>query len=125
MVTYDDYLDSSLAPEDKGTIEITTEYVTKRKPIWLLSLKIVATVAMISVAYVVALPLLLKFMPLWQAIPLFAGVLLVYQGIAFFIRATPDIDRLYYDDWGFHGDRWTVFGDRRRRWSFSQFRSDA
>nr|WP_123784696.1 hypothetical protein [Pirellula staleyi] len=121
MVTYDDYLDSSLAPEDKGTLEINTEYVTTRKPMWLLALKLIGSIAMVAAVYVIALPSLMKFMSLWQAIPLVAGVLLVYQGIAFFIRANPDIDRLYYDDWDCDGDSWTMFGSRRRAWSFSQF----
>lgn len=121
MVSYNDYLDSSLAPEDKGTLEISTEYVTSRKPIWLLTIKLIGTAGIIAVIYAVALPMLTKFMPLWQAIPLVAGVLLVYQGLAFFIRANPDMDRLYYDDWDCDGDGWSMFGDRRRRWSFSQF----
>ncbi|MDX1948127.1 MAG: hypothetical protein SFU86_22245 [Pirellulaceae bacterium] len=77
-----------------GTVEINTEYVTRRKPAWLVLLKLLAVAAMVAVGYAIALPTLLKVLPLWQSIALVAGVMLIYIGLAFFFRPEPNTDNM-------------------------------
>ena len=78
-----------------GSVDLNDEYVTRRKPLWLIALKLLGTLAMIAVGAAIAIPTLLEFkFPLWQAIALTAGGMLVYTGIAFFVRPEPNTDNL-------------------------------
>jgi|EndMetStandDraft_3_1072993.scaffolds.fasta_scaffold274698_2 hypothetical protein len=81
-----------------GTIEINTEYHAARKPIWLIALKLLGVAAMVGVGAAIAIPTLLELnFPLWQAIVITAGGMMVYTGIAFFFRPDPNTDNL---GWG-------------------------
>lgn len=81
-----------------GTIELNTDYSANRKPAWLVLLKLLAVAAMVGVGAAIGLPTLLQFkIPLLQAIAITAGVMLIYTGIAFFIRPEPNTDNL---GWG-------------------------
>lgn len=78
-----------------GKVEINTEYHTQKKPVWLVLLKVLGTLAMIAVGAAIAVPSLLEFkFPAWQAAVITAGGMLVYTGIAFFFRPEPNTDNL-------------------------------
>jgi hypothetical protein len=78
-----------------GTVEINTEYHTRKKPIWLVFLKLLGVIAMVAVGAAIALPTLLELeFPLWQAILITGGGMMVYTGIAFFFRPEPNTDNL-------------------------------
>jgi hypothetical protein len=78
-----------------GTVEINTEYQTHKKPVWLVLLKVLGTLAMVAVGAAIAVPTLLEFkFPVWQAAVITAGGMLVYTGIAFFFRPEPNTDNL-------------------------------
>jgi hypothetical protein len=78
-----------------GTVEINTEYHTRRKPAWLVLLKALGVAAMVAVGFAIALPTLmeLKF-PFWQCIAMIAGAMCIYTGIAFFFRPEANTDNL-------------------------------
>jgi hypothetical protein len=81
-----------------GSVEINTEYHTRRKPLWLVALKLLGVAAMVAVGAAIAVPSLLEFnFPLWQAIALTAGGMMVYTGISFFFRPEPNTDNM---GWG-------------------------
>src|SRR5205085_9358579 len=71
-----------------------TEYVTRKKPAWLVLLKLLGVAAMVAVGYGIALPTVAESLPLWQAIAAIAGVMLIYVGLAFFFRPEPNTDNM-------------------------------
>ena len=78
-----------------GTIEINTDFHARKKPVWLVLLKLLGVVAMVAFGAAIAVPTLLEFdFPLWQAIAVTFGAMLVYIAVAFFIRPEPDTDNL-------------------------------
>jgi hypothetical protein len=80
----------SCLPHKSGTIEFSAEYHTRRKPAWLVLLKILGSLAMIAVGAVIAIPSLVELeYPLWQAIAITVGGMAVYTGLAFFVRPDP------------------------------------
>ena len=81
--------------EQAGTVEINTSYHATKKPLWLIALKLLGVAAMIAVGAAIAVPTLLEFeYPLWQAILVTALGMVVYTGIAFFIRPEPNTDNM-------------------------------
>jgi hypothetical protein len=81
-----------------GTVEINTEYHAARKPAWLVLLKLLGVTAMVGVGAAIAMPTLLESqLPVWQAAAITLGVMMIYTGIAFFVRPEPDTDNL---GWG-------------------------
>jgi hypothetical protein len=77
-----------------GSIEINTQYVTRRKPIWLVLLKLAGVAVFVAVAVGLAWPSLSRVMPPWQAAAAIAGFILIYCGLAFFFRPEPNTDNL-------------------------------
>ena len=86
------------ASTDKhGSIELHTEFFRKRRPIWLVLLKILGVAAMIAVGYAIALPALqqeVPELPMWQAALYVGGAMLVYTAIAFFLRPEANGDNM-------------------------------
>jgi len=81
-----------------GTIELNTAYHTSKKPVWLIVLKLLGVAAMVAVGAAIILPSLFQLQfPVWQAVLITAGLMLVYTGIAFFIRPEPNTDNM---GWG-------------------------
>jgi hypothetical protein len=69
-----------------------------RKNHWLVLLKLLGVAAMIAVGAAIAIPTLLGFeFPLWHAIAITAGGMVVYTGISFFLRPEANTDNL---GWG-------------------------
>jgi hypothetical protein len=77
-----------------GSVEIHTEYYTRKKPAWWVLLKLLGVAAMVAVGYGIALPTVAQALPLWQACAAVAGVMLIYVGIAFFFRPEPNTDNM-------------------------------
>ncbi len=78
----------------RGEIVVNQHYFTRRKPAWLVLLKLIALAAMVAVGFAIALPSLRGFMPERQLMTLIAGVMLIYTGIAFFVRPEPNGDNM-------------------------------
>jgi hypothetical protein len=85
----------------QGTVEFNTTYVTRRKPVWLIALKLLGVAAMVAVGYGLLVPALMQIqLALWQAAALATGVMMLYMGIAFFVRPEPNTDNM---GWGIGG----------------------
>jgi len=81
-----------------GTIEINTDYSARKKSAWLVLLKLLGVAAMVAVGAAIAMPTLLELkLPLLQAVAITAGGMMIYTGIAFFLRPEPNTDNL---GWG-------------------------
>jgi hypothetical protein len=78
-----------------GTVEFNTDYVTRKKPAWLVLLKLLCVAGMIAIGYGITVPtfLELKFV-LWQAFVLGTAAMMLYTGVAFFIRPEANTDNL-------------------------------
>lgn len=82
--------------DEVGTIEINDSYVTRRKPAWLVALKVLGLALMVAAAVGLAYPALRHVLPAFQSGAVIAGVLLIYSGLAFFFRPEPNTDNLGY-----------------------------
>jgi hypothetical protein len=81
-----------------GTVEINTDYSARRKPAWLVLLKLLGVAAMVAVGAAIAMPTLLEFkLPMFQAVAITVGGMMIYTGVAFFFRPEPNTDNL---GWG-------------------------
>lgn len=81
--------------DKSGTVEFNVDTFRHRRPAWLVMLKLLGVAAMIAVGAAIAIPTLLEFaFPLWQAIATTAGAIVLYTGIAFFVRPDPNTDDL-------------------------------
>jgi len=96
----------SLSALDKsGTVELNTDCYRIRRPAWLVLLKLLGAAAMIAVGAAIAIPSLLELeFPLWHAIAVTAGGMILYTAIAFFVRPEPNTDNLS----GFNKFLWNV-----------------
>jgi hypothetical protein len=98
MFSFSEMQGQSSQLHKSGTVGLNTEYQTRKKPAWLVLLKLLGVAAMVAVGAAIVLPTLLEFkFPLWQAIAITAGGMLLYTGIAFFIRPEPNTDNM---GWG-------------------------
>src|SRR5262245_1349299 len=85
-------------PGQTGTVAINTEYYREKRPLWLITLKLLGVAAMVAVGAAIAVPTLLELeLPLWMVIAYTVGGMAVYVGIAFFVRPEPDTDNLSTD----------------------------
>ncbi|MHB1037414.1 MAG: hypothetical protein ACYC35_22985 [Pirellulales bacterium] len=111
-LTYFEYLGEQTDPKPIGSVEINTEHDTRKKPAWLVLLKLFGLLAIFAVGYLILLPSIP--LPLWQSAVMVTGVLLVYSAAAFFLRPEPNTDNLgwlggFFDD-PFH------YSDDVNRW---------
>jgi hypothetical protein len=80
-----------------GAVELHTEFFRKRRPAWLVMLKILGAAAMVAVGFAIALPTLAQEvpeLPMWQAALYVGGAMLVYTAIAFFLRPEANGDNM-------------------------------
>ncbi len=77
-----------------GSIELNTTYVTSRKPLWLVLVKLLVLAGMAGLGSAMALPLLVQWMPLWKGALLTGGILLIYIGVSFFCRPRCNSDNM-------------------------------
>jgi len=81
-----------------GTVEVSTVFYRNKRPTWLVLLKLLGVAAMVAVWFAIAMPSLVQWnFPLWQAIAIATGVMVVYTGIAFVFRPEPNTDNM---GWG-------------------------
>jgi hypothetical protein len=93
--TYE-YAHEHASRDEVGTIEINDQYVTHRKPAWLVLLKVLGLGVMVAAAVGLAYPSLRQVLPPLQSAAVIAGVILIYSGLAFFFRPEPNTDNLGY-----------------------------
>jgi hypothetical protein len=95
MFSFTEMHGQSSTLHQSGTIEFNTTYVTRRKPVWLVAIKLFAVAAMVAVGFGLMVPTLLHFdFVLWQALALAGGLMMVYMGLAFFVRPEANTDNL-------------------------------
>ena len=105
----------SMSSHERGSIRLNTFYETRKKPLWQIGLKLLGLVALLAVGFVLLLPYVP--LPLWQSTTVVSGVLLIYVGIAFFVRPEPSENNMGY--LGGMMDDPTQYSDdiNRRLWS--------
>lgn len=82
-------------PYASGTVEFNTNYVVARKPAWWVLLKLLCVFGMVTIGYGITVPTFLEYkFPLWQAIALATGAMVVYTAVAFFVRPDANTDNL-------------------------------
>jgi hypothetical protein len=91
-----EYAHEHAARNAVGTMEINDQYVTCRKPAWLVLLKVLGLALMVAAAVGIAYPSLRQVLPPLQSAAVIAGVILIYSGLAFFFRPEPNTDNLGY-----------------------------
>ena len=96
-----------------GSIEINDTYVTRRKPLWLVLLKLLGMALMVAVGVGLAWPSLSRVLPPVQAAAVIAGGILIYSGLAFFVRPEPNTDNLGYCG-GMQDNPWKLSDDYNR-----------
>jgi hypothetical protein len=94
--SWHEYAHEHHARDTVGTIEINDQYVTRRKPAWLVLLKVLGLAAMIAAGVGLAYPSLRQVLPPLQSAAVIAGAILIYSGLAFFIRPEPCLENLGY-----------------------------
>lgn len=119
MFSFSEYQGQSSLLHKHGTIEINTTYVTRRKPLWLVALQLLGVAVMVAVGYGLIVPSLLHFdFPLWQAIAVASGAMLIYMGVAFFVRPEPNTDNMGWGIGGLADDPYQYSDDiNRNLWS--------
>jgi hypothetical protein len=75
-----------------GGVRFHTDNVNEKKPAWRVLLKIVALLAILPVGFALVVPLIP--LPPLQACVVIAGVLLIYSGLAYFIRPEANTDNM-------------------------------
>jgi hypothetical protein len=84
MVGWYEIVGERADPQQVGGIRLNTFYETRKKSLWLISLKSLALVLMIAAGFAVTVPWIP--MALWKSSTLVAGIMLMYVGLAFFVR---------------------------------------
>jgi hypothetical protein len=79
-------------PKEMGGVQLNTFYETRKKPVWLVGVKLLGLLAMLAAGYAMFVPFLP--LPLWQSIMAVSGAILIYVGIAFFFRPQPNADNM-------------------------------
>ncbi len=100
-----------------GAVELHTEFFRKRRPLWLVFLKILGVAAMVAVGYAIAIPTLKEEAPklqLWQACLAIAGTMIAYSAIAYFIRPEANGDNMGW--FGGSTNDPTQYSDNVNRW---------
>ncbi len=92
MVGWFEIVGERADPQQFGGIRLNTFYETRKKSLWLISLKSLALVLMIAAGFAVTVPWMP--MPVWTSSTLVAGIMLMYVGLAFFVRPEANEDNL-------------------------------
>ncbi len=92
MVSWYELVGERAQPQKSGQVRLNTFYETRKKPVWLVVLKLCAFAVMFAVGYLLLLPLVP--LPMWKSVVVVSGVILVYTGLAFFVRPEPNGDNM-------------------------------
>jgi hypothetical protein len=115
MVGWYEYVGEQTDPKPIGRVRLNTFYETRKKPLWLILVKMVGMLVMCLLGIAMLLPLIP--LPLWQSLALVGGGILIYVGIAFFVRPEPNGDNMGWLG-GFFNDP-THYSDNVNRALFS------
>jgi hypothetical protein len=80
-----------------GSVEICTSLCRRRRPAWIVCLKILGVAAMIAVGFAIAVPTLKEqapHLPMWKGCIGISAAMLLYTAIAFFIRPEANGDNM-------------------------------
>jgi hypothetical protein len=88
MVGWYEIVGERVDPQGVGNVRLNTFYETRKKPLGWVLLKLLGVAAMVTVGYAVLVPLLP--LSLIHSILVASGLMLIYVGLAFFIRPEPD-----------------------------------
>ncbi|HEX5102241.1 MAG TPA: hypothetical protein VFV87_00415 [Pirellulaceae bacterium] len=98
MFSYSEWHGQSSLLHKSGTVEFNTSYVTRCKPLWLACLKLLGVAVMVAVGYGLLVPGLMHLQfSAWQAAAIASGLMMIYMGVAFFVRPEANTDNL---GWG-------------------------
>jgi hypothetical protein len=98
MFGFTEFQGQSSLLHTSGTVELNTEYCTQKKPAWLVLIKLLCVAGMVAIGYGITVPTFLELKyPLWQAFVLGTAAMMLYTGVAFFIRPEANTDNL---GWG-------------------------
>jgi len=99
--TYSEYAHEHEYGDTVGTIDVNTTYVTRRKPAWLVLLKLLGLAVFVAVFAGIAYPSLQPILGPLKSAAVIAGTLLIYQGLAFFFKPEACEENI-----GYHGGRY-------------------
>ncbi len=100
-----------------GAVELHTELFRKRRPAWLVCLKILGVAAMVAVGYAIAIPTLKEEAPkleMWQGCLAVAAAMIAYTAVAFYIRPEANGDNMGW--FGGSSNDPTQYSDNINRW---------
>jgi hypothetical protein len=92
MVGWYEIVGERADPQEVGGVKLNTFYETRRKRPGMVLLKTLGLVLMIAAGFAVTVPWLP--MAIWKSSTLVAGLMLMYVGLAFFVRPEPNMDNL-------------------------------
>lgn len=96
MFSYTEFRGQS-SLDKHGSVEFHTEFFRRRRPAWLVLLKILGSIAMIAVGFAIALPSIKEVAPdfaMWKAVLAVSAAMVFYTAIAFFIRPEANGDNM-------------------------------
>lgn len=96
MFSYTEFSGQS-SLDKHGSVEFHTNLCRRRRPAWLICLKILGVAAMVAVGFAIAVPTLREQapqLPLWKGCIGITAAMLLYTAIAFFIRPEANGDNM-------------------------------
>jgi|GEM_PF-3101865 hypothetical protein len=96
MFSYTEFRGQS-SLDKHGSVEFHAEFFRRRRPAWLVLLKILGSIAMIAVGFAIALPSINEAapqFPMWKAILAVSAAMICYTAIAFFVRPEANGDNM-------------------------------
>jgi hypothetical protein len=97
MFSFTEFRGQSSLLDKHGAVELHTEFFRRRRPIWLVLLKILGVIAMVAVGFAIALPTFKEQAPqfaLWKAIVATAAAMMAYTAVAYFVRPEANGDNM-------------------------------
>ena len=97
MFSFTEFRGQSSLLDKHGAVELHTEFFRRRRPVWLVLLKILGVIAMVAVGFAIALPTFKEQAPqfaLWKAIVAIAATMMAYTAIAYFVRPEANGDNM-------------------------------
>jgi len=100
-----------------GSVQMHTEFFRRRRPAWLVLLKILGVIAMVAVGFAIFLPTLKEQAPQfaqWKAILAISAAMIFYTAVAYFVRPEANGDNLGW--FGGSMNDPTQYSDNINRW---------
>ena len=97
MFSFTEFRGQSSLLDKHGAVELHTEFFRRRRPVWLVLLKILGVIAMVAVGFAIALPTCKEGAPQfaqWKAIVAITATMMAYTAIAYFVRPEANGDNM-------------------------------